>query len=264
VSGGRTELVPVLADFGFQRFTERAEDDGGLREQGRRVKLESQHGGWVKMPRKRVDELVKVGYPPAINVYLLLLLMADQKQGSCHPSRATIGAKLRLSDKQVRTALEKLQAGELIEKDGKVGRANLWWISGFTDMQDRAEDNYFKLYRNLRDEGRAELFGDPVLLRLWIRSLAAVRYKPDTDGVVDVGEFLLKPAAMAEELGIKPDEVEEGFGKLAGQGRVELRQSDGARVVRVINWRLYHGNYIYRANDDAGQKQGAKTGPIPD
>src|SRR5436189_129143 len=79
-----------------------------------------------------------------------------------------------LSAKQVRVATECLHKEGVIVIDPKGqdqtrGRALLYLVPDWAEQQDpKRAKNYFKLFRNLLDEKRRDLLGDPEMFRLWL------------------------------------------------------------------------------------------------
>jgi hypothetical protein len=255
VIGADESLVPVRTEFAYQRFVPRAEERrDDLRDLGKRIERAAVHRGWVRMPRNTFSDLLKIKYPAAINVYVLLLLMAEhddgEAKGTCFLARRKAGELLGFSPKIARTALEKLEDAKLIERVEAESATNRYRICGYKEMQGEKCKYYyyFLLFRNIRDEERKELFGNQELLRLWLWCLNEARYNHDEDGEIERGDFELRPARIAADLGMKTDAVEGYINTLKGQGRVELRDSDwreSEKIVRVVNWQLYQDGYVF-------------------
>lgn len=245
--------IPVSADFGFQRFLAREEDHADrhalLAQHGLRIRVASQHAGWVRFDRRWLMNVAELGHPPSINVFTLLLLMAGPRTRECFPGRGEIARATGLSDKQVRVAMDKLKAGGFIHDTGRKRNRALVWSVDPAAKDDRNKDDgfWFRLYRGLRDDNHKGLFAKPALLRVWLLCLTSARYKADPGMEVERGSFIVDPARLAGSMGIAVPEFVEGLAELETQGRIALAPSPeypGIRVARIVNWELYQDGWI--------------------
>jgi len=243
--GKPAQLFPVWANFSFQRFQDPPAPRGPsvIRPTGGFGNAAAHHG-FVLMRRDRFRQVCDLNLPNCVNLYFFLLLVVSwngpsEKLGTTFRSRRTIAKELGLTEKMVRTAVDRLVKAGLIAKK-PFRRGWVLRIINWKSEQDPGHSGYIKLFRNLRDESRDSLRAKPALFRVWLYCLSEARALEDGAAEIDPGRFLIDHRLMAERIGEREENVASLLENLEDSGRIKIRtRFGGRREVEVVHWELY-------------------------
>ena len=262
-TNGKEHLIPVLAEFDYQRFAGRDDDgpgdDDSDREFRRRVRSSSARSGCIKFPRDLWETLVATRHQGTALMYVAMVINADHRTGRLHWSEKGLGDLLGLTRKAIRGALTKLQALNLVKTTGKTGSSHCreWEVVDYLDkFQNPDARAYVVLARSLLDETRAELRTDNALA-VWLTLLFETRMTPDTDGDLERGQWPVDYQGLAQRLSMSLADVMAVFQRLEDQGRLN-RWSDpswGGEVVKLPNFDQYQRMVPWPAISSHGQPQ---------
>ncbi len=123
----------------------------------------------------------------------------------------------------------------------------------YAASQDANEPGYLMLANNLRDTGRPNLLGNPLLFRVWLGCLFAARFSRDTD-FLERGQLMRNPDLLAELLGDKPERVDAAIVDLLNEGRMEevVLDFENTVVLDITNYEIYQNGELY--NNDLAEK----------
>lgn len=249
MGAGGNLLVPVTTDFKFQRFKSRdasdEQDDDLQKRAAEMVLSHTKIPGFIQFRRDVFEELCGMRKRQCINVYALLLLVAEVN-GDVKYGQQKIGKLLGLGRKPVCDAFKELEKKGLIRNtDRKRGRARIYSIVDFRKSQD-CSPGYFTLAKNLRDPERQALLADPVLFRTWLALIYKARFSMDAE-TLDRGQLLPYTIDIAEITGDNEEVTARAVSTLFEQGRVlELKPgSFGGQVWQIANYDLYQNGASY-------------------
>lgn len=250
-------LVPVNANFSRQRFEERVADSAtpDRRNRAAAMRARSRYHGYVMFRRDVFERLCELRNPNCINVYALLLLLANrrpdsQEYGMVRYGRDKLAELSGLSDKQIRNAMTRLVKADLIrETKASIGRAKCREIVDFAESQDETKPGYFMLAYNLRDPGNEALLGNPEIFRAWLGLIHGARYSNDLDGR-ERGMLPSNLGEIAVKIGLEDSAMETILEGFVADGRIaeeELAFDEGMGF-RIANYDLYQDGASYQAD----------------
>ena len=243
-------LVPVSPHFAYQRFEPydgRApisfHDRCGLERIAKDIAARSNFRGYVLASREKLREVFTCGVPYAISLYTFLMLVADE-EGSSFYGRKTQARALGLSDKRLRTALDLFEDRAWVGiGDAPHGRSLQATLLDWEKEQCPRNPGYFKLLRNLRDKSRADILGNPIILRVWLYLLSEARTFEDEAAELVAGEVLVRLEHLQDTVQVGYGEYTDAMDRLQRRGSIRLSKIDEDRVT-ITNWNLYQ-NVIY-------------------
>jgi DNA-binding transcriptional ArsR family regulator len=235
--GGVAKRVPVTRRFEFQRFEDREEayDDPN---------------GYLPFSRNRFRELCALPLKNCINVYLYLAFLSrfresDKNIGISWPSHEGIAKATGLSDKQVRTAIARLEDKGLV-KVKKSATTNRYKIRDWTFHHDASgaaevKNTYVRLSRGLMDEPGQEIFSEPSLLRLWVYIIMNTQmFQDKKHWELHRGCIHIDFTDIEHETGTKKKDCLALLSRLETRGSIEKLDGVNLKLLyRVTNWDCY-------------------------